>query len=62
MGESDVKFDATEFEFVNSARREHEEELRYDAISGEFMIKVLVEAARKIEMEAFKSTECTRRF
>ena len=39
MGESDVKFDETMFEFANSAWREREEELYYDAISGEVMIK-----------------------
>ena len=42
VGESDVKFDETVFEFINSAWRECEEELYYDAISGEAMIKELV--------------------
>ena len=54
MGKSDVKFDETVFDFINSAWREYEEELYYDAISGEVMIKELVEAARKVEMETFK--------
>ncbi len=31
-----------------------EEELYYDAISGEVMIKELVDAARQVEMETFK--------
>ncbi len=38
------------FEFIDSARREFEEEFCYDAISVEVMIKELVDA-RKIEME-----------
>ncbi len=42
MGESDVKFDEMVFEFSNSARRECEEELCYDGISGEVAIKELV--------------------
>ena len=46
MSESDVKFDESVFEFVNSTWREYEEELHYDAISGELMFKELVEAAR----------------
>ena len=32
MGESDVKFDETVFEFINSTWNEYEEELYYDAI------------------------------
>ncbi len=54
VGESDVKFNETAFEFANSAWREYEKELFYDAISGEAMIKELVEAATKVEMETFK--------
>ncbi len=41
--------------YINSAWREYyEEELCYDAISGEVMIKELVEAARKVERETLK--------
>ncbi len=54
MGESDVEFDESVFEFINSTWKEYEEELYHDAISGELMIKELVEAARKVEMETFK--------
>ena len=54
MSESDVKFDESVCEFINSAWKEYEEELYYDAISGEHMIKELVEAARKVEMETFR--------
>ena len=50
MCESDSKFNEEVVEFINSAWREYEEELYYDAISGEVMIKELVEAARKVEM------------
>ncbi len=42
------------FEFINSSWKEHEEELRYDAISGEVMVKELAEMVRKVEMETFK--------
>ena len=45
MCESDAKFNEEVFEFINSAWREYEEELYYDAISGEVMIKELVEAS-----------------
>ncbi len=48
VGESDVKFDEVVFVFINSAWGEYEEELYYDAISGEAMVKELVEAARKV--------------
>ncbi len=41
-----MKFDETVFEFINSAWKEYEKELYYDTISGELMIKELVEAAR----------------
>ncbi len=34
--------------------REYEDELYYDAVSGEPMVKDLVNAARKVEMETFK--------
>ena len=54
MSESDTKFDESVFEFINSTWREYEEELYYDASSGELMIKELVEAARKVEMETYK--------
>ena len=47
MGESDVKFDESVFEFINSVLKEYEEELYYDAISGELMIKELVETFKK---------------
>ncbi len=43
--ESDSKFNEEAFEFMNRAWRRREEELSYDAISGEVMIKELVEAA-----------------
>ena len=43
MSESDVKFDEWSYEFINSTWKEYEEELYYDAISGELMIKELVE-------------------
>ncbi len=49
-----TKFKETVFEFTNSARRGCEEELYYNAMSGECMIKELVEAARKVEMETFR--------
>ena len=42
MGESDVKFDESVLEFINSTWKEYEEELYYDAISGELMTKELV--------------------
>ncbi len=42
------------FEFINSVRRDSEEELHHDAISGEVMIKALLEAARKVEMKTLK--------
>jgi hypothetical protein len=51
--ESDRKVNEEVFEF-NSASMEYEGELYCDAISGEAMIKELVEAARKVEMEKFK--------
>ena len=54
MTESDVKCDESVFEFINSTWKDYEEELYYDAISGELMIRELVEAARKVEMETFK--------
>ena len=57
MGESDVKFDESVFEFINSTWKEYEEKLYYDAISGELMIKELVEAPRKVEMETFRKQE-----
>ncbi len=70
VGESDVKLDEAVFEAINSAWRECEEELHYDAMSGKVMIKELVEAARRVEMETFKKrgvcemvpTECARWF
>ncbi len=49
-----MKFDESVFEFINSTWKEHEEELYYDAIPGDLMIKELVVAARKVEMETFK--------
>ncbi len=61
-GEPDVKFDEAVFEFINSARREHKEELYYGAMFPEAMRKELVEAARKVEMETFmKHGECEYR-
>ena len=54
MSESDVKFEESMLEFINSTWKEYEEDVYYDAISGEPMIKELVEAARKIEMETFR--------
>ncbi len=51
MSESDAKFDEFVFEFINNIWRDYEEELHYDAIFGELMIKELVEAARRVEME-----------
>ncbi len=54
MGESDVKFNESVLEIINSTWKEYEAELYYDAISGELMIKELVEAARKAEMETFQ--------
>jgi hypothetical protein len=54
LGESDVKFDETVFEFINSAWREYGEQLYYDAVCGEAMTKELVESARKVKMEKFK--------
>ena len=62
VSESDVKFDESVFESINSAWEEYVKELYYDAISVELMIKELVEAARKVEMEMFKKMECTRKF
>ena len=55
MGDSDAKFDESAFEFISSTWKEYDEELYYDAISGEVMIKELVEAARKEKMETFKT-------
>ncbi len=40
--ESDAKFKEEVSEFINITGREYEEELRYDAITGEVMIKELV--------------------
>ncbi len=54
MYESGSKFNEEVFEFINSAWGECEEELYYDANSGEVMIKELVEAARKVAMETLK--------
>ncbi len=54
MGESDVKFGEAVLEFINSTWKEYDEELYFDAISGELMIKELVEAARNVEMETSK--------
>ncbi len=54
MGEPDVKFDETVFEFLDGEWREYEEELHYEAVSVEVMIKELVEAARKAKVETFK--------
>ena len=54
MSEFDVMFDESVFEFINNTWKEYEEELYYDEISGELMIKGLVEAARKVEMETFR--------
>ncbi len=39
------------FEFIHSTWREYKKELYYDAISGEQMVKELVEAKRKVGME-----------
>ncbi len=47
----DSKFNEEAFEFINGVRREHEEELCYDANSREAMINELVGAARRVEME-----------
>jgi hypothetical protein len=49
--EQRAKFHEEVFEFTNSAWREYDEELHYDAISGEVMVKELAEAARKVTME-----------
>ncbi len=46
---SDAKFNEEVFELINSAWRECEEELRHGAISGEAMIKELVEASMKVD-------------
>ncbi len=46
MGESVVKFDELVVEFINSTWKEYEEELYYEAISGELMIKELQGAGR----------------
>ncbi len=54
VGDSDVMFDETVFEFINRTRRECEEELYHDACSGEVIIKDSSEAARKVEMETSK--------
>jgi hypothetical protein len=54
MSESEVKFDESVLEFINSEWKEYEEELYHDAISGELMIKELVGAASKVEMETYK--------
>ncbi len=61
MSESDAKLSEAMFEFINSAWREHEEELFYDAASGEVMVKELAEAARRSRQRRPRSTECTRR-
>ncbi len=50
MCESDSKLNEEAFEFINSARRVCEEELYLEAISGEVMIKELVEVVRQVEM------------
>ncbi len=42
MDESDSNFNKEVFEFSNSTWREYEEELYYDAISGDVMINELV--------------------
>ena len=57
MSESDVKFNESVFEFINSTWKEYEEELYYDAISGELMIKELVVAARKPRWRRLRSME-----
>ncbi len=54
MSEFDVKFDEWSYEYINSTWKEYEEELYYDAISGELMIKELVEEGREVEMETFR--------
>ncbi len=53
-GESAVKFDVTVFEVISSAWKECEEQLCYDAISGDRTVKELVEAARKVVVETFR--------
>ncbi len=52
--ESASKYNGEAFEFINCAWRECHEELYYDAISGEAMVKELVEAARRVEMGMLK--------
>ena len=54
MSESDSKFNEEVFEFINSALREYEEELYYDAILGEAVIMEVVKAARKVEMKTLQ--------
>ena len=54
MSESDVKFDELSHEFINSTWKECEEEQYYDAISGELMVKELVEEGREVEIETFR--------
>ncbi len=49
-----MEFDEAVFEFMHSTWEEYDMEMHCDAISGELMDKVLVEAARKIEMETCK--------
>ncbi len=49
-----MKFDEAVFELIDSTWKEYEEELYYDAISGELMDKDLVKEARKVEMETSK--------
>ncbi len=45
MGEPDVKFDETVFEFISRIWIEYDDGTHYGAISGEVMVKELVEAA-----------------
>ncbi len=49
----EVKFDEAVFEFT-STWTDCQEEFYYNATSGEVMVKDLVEAARKVEMETLK--------
>ncbi len=58
--DSDGKFDEAVFEHINSVWSECEEELYYDAISGEVMVKELVEAGRKVEVETFEEARHVR--
>ncbi len=48
-----VKCDETVFELIESTWREH---TVYAAISGEAMVKELVDAARKVEIETLKES------